>query len=143
MPAPMAVMTDWISSFERTLLIRFFSALMTLPRRGRIAWNVRSRASTAEPPAEAPSTRKSSADSGSLIWQSARRPGSEFESSALFRRVSSRALRAAWRARAAEIAFVMIWRASVGFSSRNSASFWFTVVFTRASICGFPSFVFV
>ena len=39
------------------------------------------------------------------------------------RRVSSRALRAAWRAREAETAFVMIWRASVGFSSRNSASF--------------------
>ena len=45
-------MMAWISSFERTLLIRFFSALMTLPRSGRIAWNVRSRAATAEPPAE-------------------------------------------------------------------------------------------
>jgi hypothetical protein len=52
-------------------------------------------------------------------------------------------LRAAWRARAAETAFVMIWRASVGFSSRNSASFWLTVVLTRLSIGGLPSFVYV
>ena len=38
MPVPMAVMIAWISSFESTLLMRFFSALMTLPRSGRIAW---------------------------------------------------------------------------------------------------------
>jgi len=67
MPVPIAVMIAWISSFERTLLMRFFSALMTLPRSGRIAWKSRFRASTAEPPAELPSTRKSSADSGSPI----------------------------------------------------------------------------
>ena len=125
-------MIAWISSFESTLLIRFFSALMTLPRSGRIAWNERSRASTAEPPAELPSTRKSSALSGSVIWQSASLPGSEFDSRALFRRVSSRALRAACRARAAETAFVMICLASVGFSSRNCASRWLTVVFDQA-----------
>ena len=54
------------------------------------------------------------------------------------RRVSSRALRAAWRAREAETAFVMIWRASVGFSSRNSASFWLTVCSTRPADPGVP-----
>src|ERR687891_307953 len=37
----------------------------------------------------------------------------------------------------------MIWRASVGFSSRNSASFWLTVCSTRPFIPGLPSFVFV
>jgi hypothetical protein len=37
----------------------------------------------------------------------------------------------------------MICRASAGFSSRNSASLWFTVVLTRLSIGGLPSFVFV
>ena len=52
-------------------------------------------------------------------------------SSALLRRVSSRALRAACRARAAEIAFLMICFASVGFSSRNSASSALTVCSTR------------
>ncbi len=72
----------------------------------------RSRASFAEPPAESPSTRKSSADSGSLIWQSASLPGSDALSSALLRRVSSRALRAACRAWRAAIAFWMICRAS-------------------------------
>src|ERR687883_523758 len=81
-PVPIAVMIDWISAFESTLLIRFFSELITFPRSGRIAWKVRSRPSTAEPPAELPSTRKSSADSGSEIWQSASFPGSEFESNA-------------------------------------------------------------
>ena len=37
-PVPIAVTIAWISSFERTLLIRFFSALMTFPRSGRMAW---------------------------------------------------------------------------------------------------------
>ena len=57
MPVPIAVIIAWISAFESTLLIRFFSALITLPRSGRIAWKRRSRASFAEPPAELPSTR--------------------------------------------------------------------------------------
>ena len=48
------------------------------------------------------------------------------------RRVSSRALRAAWRARERPIALLMICRASVGFSSRNCASFWLTVVLDEA-----------
>ena len=68
---------------------------------------------------------------GSLIEQSASLPGSDIDSSADLRRVSSRALRAAWRARDAAIALLMIWRASVGFSSKNSASFWLTAVETR------------
>jgi hypothetical protein len=57
MPVPIAVMIAWISVFESTLLMRFFSELMTFPRSGRIAWNWRSRASFADPPADAPSTR--------------------------------------------------------------------------------------
>src|SRR5262249_2931953 len=77
MPVPIAVIIDWISAFESTLLMRFFSELITLPRSGRIAWKVRSRASTAEPPAELPSTRKSSAEAGSVIWQSASEPARE------------------------------------------------------------------
>ena len=125
MPVPIAVTIAWISTFESTLLIRFFSALITLPRSGRIAWKSRSRASTAEPPAELPSTRKSSAASGSPISQSASLPGSDAPSSADLRRVSSRALRAAWRAREASIAFEMICFASCGFSSKYCASFCF------------------
>ena len=38
---------------------------------------------------------------------------------------------------------MMIWRASCGFSSMNSASFWLTAVLTRLSIGGLPSLVFV
>ena len=142
-PVPIAVIIAWISMFESTLLIRFFSELITLPRSGRIAWKVRSRPSTAEPPAELPSTRKSSADSGSWIWQSASLPGSEAVSSAPFRRVRSRAWRAALRARAASIAFLTIRFASVGCSSRNSASRAFTVRSTMPRTHGLPSLVFV
>ena len=43
MPVPIAVIMAWISVFERTLSMRAFSTLMILPRRGRIAWNSRSR----------------------------------------------------------------------------------------------------
>ena len=64
---------------------------------------------------------KSSADSGSRIEQSASLPGSDELSSADLRRVSSRALRAASRARIAAIALFAIARASCGFSSRNCA----------------------
>src|SRR5438552_18925506 len=86
---------------------------------------------------------KSSAADGSLIEQSASLPGSDMLSSADLRRVSSRALRAASRARDAAIALLTIWRASFGLSSRNSASFAFTVDSTRPLIAGFPSFDFV
>ena len=50
-------MMAWISVLERILLSRAFSTLMILPRRGRMAWKLRSRACLAEPPAESPSTR--------------------------------------------------------------------------------------
>ena len=56
--------------------MRLFSTLRILPRSGRIACVLRSRASTAEPPAESPSTMKSSASDGSLTEQSASLPGS-------------------------------------------------------------------
>src|SRR6478735_8497817 len=103
MLVPIAVIIAWISLFERTLLIRFFSELMIFPRSGRIAWYVRSRPILAEPPAESPSTMKSSADSGSRIEQSASLPGSDELSRADLRRVSSRAFRAASRARIAGV----------------------------------------
>src|SRR6266571_3455470 len=49
MPVPMAVMSAWISLFERTLSIRFFSTLMILPRSGSTACVLRSRPCLAEP----------------------------------------------------------------------------------------------
>jgi len=83
---------------------------------------------------------KSSAVSGSRIVQSASLPGSDEPSSGLLRRVSSRALRAAWRAREARDRLLKrSGGASVGFSSRNSASFWLTVCLTMPSTQGLPS----
>ena len=75
MPVPIAVIMAWISAFERTLSMRAFSTLMILPRRGRIAWKLDWRAMIAEPPAESPSTRKSSVFTGSRSEQSASLPG--------------------------------------------------------------------
>ena len=81
---------------------------------------LRSRAETAEPPAESPSTMNSSASDGSFTEQSASLPGSAEFSSADLRRVRSRALCAAARAWAADTALRMTARASCGFSSKNS-----------------------
>ena len=43
-PVPITWTRSWISVFESTLLIRFFSELMIFPRSGRIAWFDLSRA---------------------------------------------------------------------------------------------------
>ena len=109
----MAVISAWISLLESTLSMRFFSTLMILPRSGRIAWVLRSRPCLAEPPAESPSTMKISASAGSRTEQSASLPGRVEFSSADLRRVRSRALRAASRARDASTALRMI-RFAVG-----------------------------
>ena len=85
----------------------------------------------------------SSASDGSRTVQSASLPGRVEFSSADLRRVRSRALRAAWRARAASTDFETIRRASPGCSSRNSPSLRLTVSLTRPSTGGLPSFVFV
>jgi hypothetical protein len=45
-----------ICSLEISLSKRAFSTFSTLPRSGRMAWNLRSRPCLAEPPAESPST---------------------------------------------------------------------------------------
>ena len=80
-----------------------------------------SRAWVAEPPAESPSTMNSSHSSGLLVAQSLSLSGMPAPSSADLRRVASRALRAAWRARAACMALATILRPSAGFSSSQSA----------------------
>ena len=95
MPVPSAVISAWTSLFLSTRSMRAFSTLRILPRSGRTAWVWRSRPCLAEPPAESPSTMKISAKDGSLTEQSASLPGSGEFSSALLRRVRSRALRAA------------------------------------------------
>ena len=59
------------------------------------------------------------------------------------RRISSRALRAAWRARLAEISLLTIARASFGCSSRYSESLALHAVSTMPRMDGLPSLVFV
>ena len=95
MPVPIAVIIAWTSVLPRTLSKRAFSTLMIFPRRGRIAWKLDWRPLCAEPPAESPSTRKSSVFSGSRSEQSASLPGRPVLSIAPLRRARSRALRAA------------------------------------------------
>ena len=80
------------------------STLRILPRIGRIAWVRWSRPCLAGPPAESPSTMKSSHSSGLVDWQSASLPGRPPPPSRPLRlRAASRALRAASRATAAPL----------------------------------------
>ena len=65
----------------------------------------------------------SSESAGSFSWQSANLPGKPAKSIAPLRRVISRALRAASRARAASIILPTTVLASTGFSNKNSVSF--------------------
>ena len=123
--------------------MRDFSTLRILPRSGSTAWVLRSRPCLAEPPAESPSTTNSSASEGSLTEQSASLPGSVEFSSADLRRVRSRALRAASRARWACTDFMITARASLGFSSRNSPRPVLTIDSTKPAMPGLPSLVFV
>ena len=96
------------------------STLRILPFNGRMACILRLRPCFAEPPAESPSTKYSSDNAGSFSWQSANLPGRPAISKALLRRVISRALRAASRARAASMIFPAIAFAACGFSSKYS-----------------------
>ena len=84
-----------------------------------MAWNLRSRPCLAEPPAESPSTKYNSDSAGSFSWQSASLPGKPKPSITPLRRVSSRALRAASRARAASTILPQMILASFGFSSKK------------------------
>ena len=85
-----------------------------------MAWYLRSRPPLAEPPADSPSTMNSSHRAGSRSWQSASFPGRPPESMADLRRVSSRALRAASRARAASMHLPTMRRATVVCLSKYS-----------------------
>ena len=104
----------------RILSILAFSTFKILPRIGRIAWNSRFRPDFADPPAESPSTIKSSVSCGLFEEQSANLPGKLEISSPDFLRVTSRARLAATRAFAAKIPFSTIFLAICGFSKRKS-----------------------
>ena len=122
MPVPSAVISVPICSEDSILSKRARSTLRILPRSGSTAWNSRARPCLAEPPAESPSTMKSSALAGSRSWQSASLPGRLATSRAPLRRVSSRALRAASRAAAASTTLPTMTLASAGCSSNQVPS---------------------
>ncbi|MNS88906.1 hypothetical protein D3C72_1228990 [compost metagenome] len=116
------------------------STLRILPRSGSTAWFLRLRPCLAEPPAESPSTMNSSDSAGSFSWQSASLPGRPAISSAPLRRVRSRALRAASRARAASTILPAMALASFGFSCRNSSRRWPNALSTAGRTSELTSF---
>src|SRR3954470_10063696 len=83
----MAVISAWISLFFIILSMRARSTLRILPRIGRIAWVRGSRASSAVPPAESPSTMNSSDSSALRGEQSFNLSGMPAPDSAVLRRV--------------------------------------------------------
>ena len=114
-PTPIAVIRVPISSLLKTLSSLAFWTFITFPFNGRTACVFLSLPCLAEPPADSPSTIKSSDFSGSFSWQSANFPGNEPKSRALFLLVKSLAFFAASLALAASIDFPTIFLAWEGF----------------------------
>ena len=72
----MATEMSWISVLANSRSRSTSQVLSTLPRSGRMAWLSLSRPILALPPAESPSTRKTSLCAMSLLSQSVSLPGS-------------------------------------------------------------------
>ena len=124
--------------------MRAFSTLRILPRIGRIAWTRGSRPCRADPPAESPSTMKTSHSSGLVDWQSDSLPGSPPPPSRPLRpRARSRALRAAIRALAAACALRTMSRPSAGFCSSQAPSWSLTTRWTKPLASVLPSLALV
>ena len=87
-PHPRAVTRSESSLLSRTFASEALSTFSTFPRSGRTACRLRSRACLAEPPAESPSTMKSSRSSVPLAVQSLSFPGRLSLAAATFLRVT-------------------------------------------------------
>ena len=135
----MAVISALISAFLSILSMRARSTLRILPRMGRMAWVAGSRARTADPPAESPSTMNSSRRAGSVAVQSLSLSGIPAPSNSDLARMARRASPAAIRAREALTALVATSRASAGCSSSHSASFSWVTRWTSERMEAFPS----
>ena len=96
-----------LSSFLKISSSLAFSVLITLPLKGKIAWNFLSLPSLAEPPAESPSTRYIIHFSQYFYFEQVNFPDNKVSLRLFFlpERASSRALRAASLACCALIAF--------------------------------------
>ncbi len=133
-PVPNAVIRVPIS-FEDSILSNLaLSTLRILPLNGKTAWQSLFLPCLAEPPAESPSTIKSSDFDGSLSMQSASFPGKFEISSAPFLLVSSRAFLAASLATAASTIFDITFFASLGCSSNQLPRTSFTQLSTMGLI---------
>ena len=143
MAVPIATTSARISTDASMRSILARSTFKILPRSGRIACVRRSRPCLEEPPAESPSTMKSSPSSALLVWQSASFPGSVMPSSAPLRSTESFAALAALRAFSARVTLLMMARASSGFSSRYAANASPNTVATAPCASTEPSFAFV
>ena len=130
-----------ISSFLRMSAIFALAVLITLPRNGKMAWNLRSRPCLADPPAESPSTRKSSFLAGFFDCAGVNFPDNSPLSFLFFLpfRDSSRALRAASRASRAFIALRTKFDAKSPFSKRKNVNFSETIPSTIGRASGLPS----
>ena len=139
----MAVIRLWISLFFNILSSRARSTLRILPRMGSSACVRGSRALSADPPAESPSTMNSSLSSGLPLLQSFNLSGMPAPVSAVLRRIALRAFLAATRACAAACAFLTRRLASTGFSSSHSASRSLVAFCTKERIGTLPSLALV
>ncbi len=143
MAVPMAMTSARISTEASMRSMRARSTFRIFPRKGRIACVRRSLPCLLEPPAESPSTIKSSPSSALLVWQSASLPGSVMPSSAPLRNTESLAAFATFLAFSARKTLLMMERASSGFSSRNALSASPKTVATAPCASTEPSFDFV
>ena len=120
-----------------------FSTLRVLPRLVRSLETHGHAPDLAEPPAESPSTIKSSVSAGLFEEQSASLPGKLEISKPDFLRVTSRARLAATRALAAKIPFSTIRLAICGFSIKKSENASLKRRFVISTTSLFPSLVLV
>ena len=143
MPPPIAVTNAVTSVFFNILSSRARSTFKIFPRIGKMAWVRGSRASSAVPPAESPSTMKISLSSGLPLLQSFNLSGIPAPARAVLRRTALRAFLAAIRACAADWALRTTLLASVGFSSSHSASRSFVAFCTKERIETLPNLALV
>jgi len=140
---PRARYTFLISWFVSIFSCLDFSTLSIFPLSGSIACILRFLPCFAEPPAESPSTIKSSQRLGSLSWQSANFPGNIPLSRRLLFFISSFAFFAASLALFASRALFIIALATSGFNSKYSVSLSLRTDSTRPLISLFPSLALV
>ena len=106
------------------------NVLRIFPLKGKTAWFSRFLPCFADPPAESPSTMKSSVPSCFEFWQSANLPGKPLNSNDPFLLTFSLAFRATSLATAACIIFVRTILATDGFWSNQIESFSLIIVST-------------